>query len=162
MRELPRRDYVALKKAFRELVERAGGPQLVATRTRGNASLLSRYCAEHEAMFAPLDVVADVEAIVGEPLVSRLLAEMSGQTLVAKSAAGQHAETFASHLGAVARATGEAVGALAALAEGVAGPTAAMPCLKALRDAQQTYANAEQDVQRVIAEAPFTLVQKRA
>lgn len=74
--------YERLKGAARDLVGAAGGPRRCQGITRGTESLLSRYGARQEEVFAPIDVIADLEKDAGEPIVTRLLAELSGHLLV--------------------------------------------------------------------------------
>lgn len=79
------RERARLKDATRLLVERAGGPSEAAQHTRVAASLLSRYgstAAEHETTFAPADVVAELQLEAGEPIVTRVLADVQGFDLV--------------------------------------------------------------------------------
>lgn len=74
--------YERLKGAARDLVSAAGGPRRCQGITRGTESLLSRYGARQEEVFAPIDVIADLEKDAGEPIVTRVLAELSGHLLV--------------------------------------------------------------------------------
>lgn len=80
-RELPARDYLALKAAHDELLEAAGGTRNAARHTRVGHQHLSK-CAstaeEHEEMFFTADVTADLESIAGEPLLTRKQAELQG------------------------------------------------------------------------------------
>lgn len=74
--------YERLKGAARDLIGAAGGPRRCQGITRGTESLLSRYGARQEEVFAPIDVIADLEKDAGEPIVTKLLAEISGHLLV--------------------------------------------------------------------------------
>ena len=74
--------YERLKGAARDLIGAAGGPRRCQGITRGTESLLSRYGARQEEVFAPIDVIADLEKDAGEPIVTKLLAELSGHLLV--------------------------------------------------------------------------------
>lgn len=83
-RFLPQRDYLGLKAAFRRLVVMAGGGNEAAAQTRVAQQGLDRYgsaAPEHEDRFAPVDVIADLEAACGEPVVTRRLAELAGYVL---------------------------------------------------------------------------------
>lgn len=83
-RYLPHRDYLGLKAAFRRLVVLAGGGNEAAAQTRVGQQALDRYGSvnpEHEERFAPVDVIADLEAACGEPLITRKLAELAGYVL---------------------------------------------------------------------------------
>lgn len=84
-RYLPKNDYLGLKATFRRLVVLVGGGNEAAAQTRVGQQALDRYgsiSAEHEDRFAPADVIADLEAACGEPIVTRKLAELSGHVLV--------------------------------------------------------------------------------
>jgi len=83
-RFLPQRDYLSLKATFRRLVILVGGGNEAAAQTRVGQQALDRYgsvSAEHEDRFAPIDVIADLEAACGEPIVTRKLAELAGHVL---------------------------------------------------------------------------------
>lgn len=75
-------DYLALKGATRRLVEACGGVESAAAVTRTGFQVLSKYGLPKEAVFVPVDVVADLEADAGEPLVTRALAALAGHVLV--------------------------------------------------------------------------------
>lgn len=87
-RQLPARDYLALKAATRDLTDTAGGVTRAGNISRVGAPLLSRYGSPQESTFAPIDVIADLEAEVGDPVVTRELASLSGFDLVARPAPG--------------------------------------------------------------------------
>lgn len=77
-----------IKAATRALVDKAGGQTYAADQTRVPQSKLSEYGSVHKPdRFMPADVVADLEAAVGEPVVTRELAEQQGYVLVRASAA---------------------------------------------------------------------------
>ena len=84
-RQLPGRDYKALKAATRRLVEASGGPSAAAEVTRGAHQHLSAYGSANDDQadrFMPVDVLADLECQVGQPLLTRALARLSGFLLV--------------------------------------------------------------------------------
>lgn len=84
-RFLPKRDYFGLKAATRNLVVRNGGGNEAAVQTRVGQQALDRYgstSCEHADRFSPIDVIADLEAACGDPVVTRKLAELSGHVLV--------------------------------------------------------------------------------
>lgn len=87
-RQLPARDYLALKAVTRDLTDKAGGVTRAGQISRVGAPLLSRYGSPQESTFAPIDVIADLEAEVGDPVVTRELASLSGFDLVARPAPG--------------------------------------------------------------------------
>lgn len=110
-RQLPRTDYRALKAAFRMLVDEVGGPVAAARITRVSATQLANYGdGNQDAVFAPIDVVADLEAELGEPIVTAKLADLSQRDVVPRSpAASVEAEHLARHLGDVSKAMAETV-----------------------------------------------------
>lgn len=78
-RELPRRDYLAIRQAERDLVTACGGPSNAARHTRISQQAISRCLSadeEHALRFLPIDVVADLEAACGQPIVSRAVASL--------------------------------------------------------------------------------------
>lgn len=73
----------ALKTAARVLIQRLGGIDAAATCTRVGRSNLAEYGSlHHPDRHMPVDVVADLEMIAGEPLVTAALARAAGFTLV--------------------------------------------------------------------------------
>jgi hypothetical protein len=99
-RLFPTETYERLKGSARDLIGAAGGPRRCQGITRGTESLLSRYGARQEEVFAPIDVIADLEKDAGEPIVTRLLAELSGHLLVPVPTA-QSASNWFGHLSGV-------------------------------------------------------------
>jgi len=83
-RQLPNRDYLALKAATRALIDACGGVTRAAQFTRVAASQLSRACSDHEAQFLPMDVVADLEAECGRPIVTEALAALSHLSITSR------------------------------------------------------------------------------
>ncbi len=93
-RQLPANDYAGLKAATRQLVSAAGGGNEAAKVTRVSQQVLSGYGslgAEHAERFAPLDVIADLEAECGQAIVTRKLAELSHCLLVQLPTGCSHA-----------------------------------------------------------------------
>lgn len=83
-RQLPQIDYLAVRAATRQLVKLCGGGNRAAAITRVGQQELSRYGNPHDdkTVFMPADVVADLEAECGEPVLTKTLAELSGHVLV--------------------------------------------------------------------------------
>jgi|TARA_A100001391_G_scaffold44812_4_gene26324 hypothetical protein len=84
-RHLPKRDYDALKAAFRALVQLVGGTRAAERITRVSHQQIDRYGSTHTDfvdVFAPMDVVADLEAECGQQVVTRKLAEMADHVLI--------------------------------------------------------------------------------
>lgn len=109
-------DYLALKGATRRLVEACGGVESAAAVTRTGFQVLSKYGRPQEPVFAPVDVVADLEADAGDPFVTRALAQLAGHVLVPlpRAEAGQgrwyrHISEIAMDAGAVVQRLGEAI-----------------------------------------------------
>jgi hypothetical protein len=159
-RFLPKRDYDRLADATHRLVnhEKVGGPSRAASEyTRSDPARLSRYGSRHERMRAPVDIIADLEAAAGEPVVTTILADLQGFHLVPKCGAGQSVD-FTRHLGAVAKETGEAVSALAvAIADGEVTPQEAQDCIAEAEDAQRRLACLIDDLKGIAAKAPVQL-----
>lgn len=73
----------ALKTAVAVLLRRVGGLEAAASATRVGVSKLSEYQSRRmEDRHMPVDVVADLEAVAEEPLVTAALARLAGYTLV--------------------------------------------------------------------------------
>lgn len=74
-----------LKIKFGELVGRIGGLEAAASFCRVGKSTLARYASTVSAdaeSFAPVDVVRDLEALAGEPLVTATLCGMADGVFV--------------------------------------------------------------------------------
>ncbi|WP_421782660.1 hypothetical protein [Kiloniella litopenaei] len=78
MRQLPMTDYQKIVARTRRLVEAVGGGKEAASLTRVNETSISNYLNINHEQFMPADVVADLERVAGEPLLSGLIAELSG------------------------------------------------------------------------------------
>ena len=75
-----------LKIKFGELVGRIGGLEAAASFCRVGKSALARYASVVQAdaeCFAPVDVVRDLEALAGEPIVTTTLCAMADGVFVA-------------------------------------------------------------------------------
>lgn len=82
-RYLPTSDYLKLKSAFRRLIKHCGGYEAASEATRVAYQTLQKYASsEHPEIFAPADVVADLEAVADNPIVSEVLARLNGFVLV--------------------------------------------------------------------------------
>lgn len=120
-RQLPALDYKAVKAAFRLLVQEAGGPVAAAKITRVSDTMLSNYGnPNNEDCFAPIDVVADLEAEVGTPIVTCKLADLMGFDLVPRNGPDKlEIEHIGRHLGDVSSAMTETIRSMAdAMADG--------------------------------------------
>ncbi len=110
-------DRFSLKFAFRQLLKMAGGQEAASFITRGKHQTLNRYGnVNEEDCHAPVDVIADLEREVGEPVVTKLLADMAGYIVIKKSVVAADAN-LVSHLSNLACESGHAI---QAIAEGIA------------------------------------------
>lgn len=76
-------DRAALKTAVRRLVRAVGGLDAAATVCRLNRSALAETYDPHRPdRGMPCDVIADLEAAAAEPIVTQVLARLSGCALV--------------------------------------------------------------------------------
>ncbi|WP_139839845.1 hypothetical protein [Oceanibacterium hippocampi] len=107
-RPFGRASYLGLKAAMRRLVRLCGGLESAAMVTRVGKTELGRYQNPNEALFAPADVIADLEADAGEAPVTRALARMAGLCVFQLPPADSD-PTFVAHLGATAKECGEAI-----------------------------------------------------
>ena len=81
-RQIAARDVHQLKKASAALVQRVGGCMAAAGLAQTTASRISEAVSEfHPNRFLSLVQVADLEAVAGDPLVTRALAEVAGCSL---------------------------------------------------------------------------------
>lgn len=148
-RHLPARDYLYLKAATRDLITAAGGPVRAAEISRADHPRLSRYGSPNEGMHAPIDVIADLEAETGDPVVTRALADLAGFVLVPKAEAIARGINFGKHLGEVACETGQLMAGLGeALADGAVTPGEAESCLAGVRQAATKLAALEHDLRQ--------------
>lgn len=77
----------ALKVKFKELIGAIGGIEEAERLCRVGKTTLARYYSlqdEHADMFAPIDVVRDLEEVAGDPIVTSYLATESAHVLVAR------------------------------------------------------------------------------
>lgn len=99
-RQIPQRDVLALKQASHDLVEAAGGVAKAAAATQATVSRLSEACSPwHDNRFLTLIQIADLECVTGQPIVSRVLAGLSGQGLTPLEA--PRPKSMAEHFAAV-------------------------------------------------------------
>jgi hypothetical protein len=149
-------DHLVLKAAYRTLLKAAGGPSYAAQEiTRTDPARLSRYGNPNEQMFAPLDVIRDLEAHVGEPIVTRVLADQAGHVMVPKKAATKSVD-FDQHLACIAKEMSDLVGGIAqAKADGTITPAEIEAIKTQIREGYEAIANFEADLDRVEAVVPM-------
>jgi hypothetical protein len=111
------RDLVALKTAFRLLIDAVGGLEAAHAVTGYPVSRLSEAASPNHADRWPrLDHVAELEAVAGRPLVTAVLAQLAGCTL---DAAPRQPGTPGAALVGVVRHAGDVVScAAAAMSDG--------------------------------------------
>ena len=111
----PRRDiplhHRSLKALTRVLVTACGGLDASAACVRVGRSQLANYHDMQSDQFAPVDVVAELEAVAGEPVVTAELARRAGCLLVPIPAEGDG--LLAKDMAALCREFSEACGAYA-------------------------------------------------
>jgi hypothetical protein len=135
----------SLKVAFRMLLKLAGGQEAAENFTRGKHQTLNRYGNQNEPdCHAPIDVIVDLERVVGEPIVTKQLADMAGYLLVKKVEAAS-ASDMLSHLVAVGKETGDVMTVLSDVASGGADCEEALRRLmKEAREGREAHAAVEE------------------
>jgi hypothetical protein len=79
--------YKRLKRRTDQLIDSCGGLVAAAEETRAGKSSLANYADSREgvvgsALWAPIDIIADLEKAAGEPLVTKELARLAGYELL--------------------------------------------------------------------------------
>jgi hypothetical protein len=150
-------DHLALKAAYRTLLKLAGGPVHASQEiTRADPGRLSRYGNPSEPMFAPLDVIRDLEADLGEPIVTRALADQSGHVLVRKRPATKSVD-FDQHLACIAKELSDLVSGIAqAKADGTITPSEVEAIRVQIREGYEALANCEADLDRAESVVPMS------
>ena len=109
----------ALKAAARVLVSRIGGLDAAAAGTRVGRSNLADYGSVNQPeRFVPADVIADLEAAAGEPLITAVLARAAGFELVRLGGNGGPVDVVGPLSQMAWRAGSALATAIAALADG--------------------------------------------
>jgi hypothetical protein len=126
-RQLPAVDYASLKTATRALIKVIGTETDAAGVTRVAQPQLSKYVStspDNAEFFVPIDIIADLEAECGQPVVTRKLAELSGHELVPLPEILRDGNGLDQVSGAAVKAAGEFLAVLgSALADGKLGET---------------------------------------
>jgi len=111
------RDLVALKTAFRLLIDAVGGLEAAHAVTGYPVSRLSEAASPHHADRWPrLDHVAELEAVAGRPLVTAMLAQLAGCTV--EAAPRQPGSLGAALVGVVQHCGDVVSGAATAMSDG--------------------------------------------
>lgn len=150
----PAAAYLALKAAVRRLTKGCGGQEAAAQVTRVDFQRIGRYGRPHEAQHAPVDVIADLEADSGEPMVTRVLADLQGYVLVPKPGA-RAVPVGIEHLGQVGREAGDVIAGLSdALADGevTAGECRDLNLRRQVRELMEALATVDLSLERLEAE----------
>lgn len=149
-RQLPERDYKGLKMAFRELVSMVGGVQRAAHVTRVDKARISLYCNPNSTQFAPMDVVADLEAECGDYVVTRFLAGLAHLELMQRPR-GRAIDCVASGIKALSRDAADAVSAMAqAAVDGEISPEEADEIIRETQDLMRSASEVEAHMRRVL------------
>lgn len=79
--------YKRLKRRTDKLIDLCGGLVEAANETRAGKSSLANYADSRDVgaaanLWAPIDIIADLEAAAGEPLVTKELARLAGYDLL--------------------------------------------------------------------------------
>ena len=89
MRDITATDRAAIKTATRLLVKRVGGLDAAASACRyAKSAIAATYDPHRMDRSMPIDVVADLEAVAEAPLITEVLARLSGHALVPIGAGG--------------------------------------------------------------------------
>jgi hypothetical protein len=94
--------YRRLKRRTDQLIDACGGLVAASAETRAGKSSLANYAdsREHGAatnLWAPIDIVADLEKVAGEPLVTRELARLAGYDLLPMATANDRLDPLSDH-----------------------------------------------------------------
>lgn len=132
-----------IKAAFRDLVSACGGQEEAGGIAERGQQRISLYGHPNSDVFAPLDVVARLEAAArgapGHPHVTRVLARDAGCELVLLPDAAQPGVAWSQHIAALAKEGGELMSAVcAALADD--NDVSSAEARRALRDADELVA----------------------
>ena len=116
----------SLKNATRALIRAYGGQEAAEAETGKSQTQLSRYGSVDSDGFAPIDVVASLEAAThgqpGHPHVTRWLARNAGGVFVTLPKAAADGGDWHQAMGAVAKESGDVIQRVcAALVDGVSG-----------------------------------------
>lgn len=105
--------YLQIKAATRRLMETVGGLAFAEAVTRVRKTKLSEYGLPQAAeVFIAADVIADLEAEAGEPIVTRELARIAGHCLIELPVVEED-ENFIARLGLVSKDVGLVINRLA-------------------------------------------------
>lgn len=104
--------YLRLKAATRAVISQAGGTEWAARGSRVQKSNLSDYQnVNRDDVFMPIDVALDLEALTGDPFVTRALAREQGHTLI-KLPRPLDRQSWIECLGSISKECGETISAL--------------------------------------------------
>lgn len=111
-RTLPDASYREIEAAARKLVKLCGGQEAAAFVTRVGHQALQKYgSTEHPDLSMPADVIADLESDIGDPVMTRKLADLAGYDIVRRKAGAPAPLTR--QLTHLAKESSDVIGALA-------------------------------------------------
>lgn len=106
---------LAMKRAFRRLVDSVGGVEAAATYCRWSKSQLSDAGNPNTPTFAPVDVIADLEEISRDgPLVSAQMARCAGHVLVPVPDGAASSADYLQVIARIMKENGDVAGVIAA------------------------------------------------
>lgn len=146
-------DRFSLKAAFRQLLKKAGGQEAAELVTRGRHQTLNRYGnPKEEDCHAPIDVIADLEREIGEPVVTKHLADMAGYLVIKKVEAAGGSDML-THLVTVGRENGDVMTVLSdVVARGADCEEALRRLIKEAREGREAHAAVEEAAKTRLAE----------
>jgi len=104
--------YAALKSATRGLIRATGGLENARAVTRVSVPHIARYGdVKDMTAFMPIDVVLDIEAALGEPIITRELARLQGHVLLSLPAVQGDDGPWGKEIGEIARECGDVLSA---------------------------------------------------
>ncbi len=94
--------YKRLKRRTDQLIDSCGGLVAASAETRAGKSSLANYAdsRDHGAaanLWAPIDIIADLEKAAGEPLVTKELARLAGYELLPMATADDKLDPMSDH-----------------------------------------------------------------
>ncbi|HWV44088.1 phage regulatory CII family protein [Pseudorhodoplanes sp.] len=150
-RPFSRADYLAIKSATRRACEAAGPLSEIASHTRVDAPILSRYGNPEESVFIPLDVAMDLDALSGGARILKAYAAALGYELV-RAERGKATEDLYQHVGDIGKASGNLLSEMCeAKSDGAVTPAEAERIDRKADEVEDKVAHLRADMRRVQA-----------
>ncbi|WP_068312799.1 hypothetical protein [Polycladidibacter hongkongensis] len=108
-RALSSETYLRLKRYAKELIKLNGGQEAASLGTRVERSQLARYGQPQDDLNMPIDVVADLEAEIGEAVVTAVLAGITGHALYKLPQVDSHRD-WLRHVASLSKELSDVVG----------------------------------------------------